>query len=175
MGHPVLRHRAATVEDPTDPQISALAADMLATMGHAFGVGLAAPQVGIAQRLFVYHIPAVRLGPDETAPAEPRVLINPEITPLSPELEADLEGCLSIPDIKGIVNRYRRVYYRAYDPAGQLIEGEATGFHARVLQHENDHLNGILYLDRMDDLTTLAYLDWEDEDIGSDLERTQEA
>lgn len=154
MGHPVLRAAAAPVSDPTDPEVRRLAADMVATMLDAPGVGLAAPQVHASLRLIVVRVPADRAG----GPAVPEtVLVNPELVPLGEAMDFGLEGCLSIPGLRGLVPRYTRVGWRALDLDGRAIEGEAEGFHARVLQHEVDHLDGVLYLDRMADLRHLAF------------------
>jgi peptide deformylase len=160
MGHPVLRRRARPVEDPADPEIRRLAADMTATMADAGGVGLAAPQVHVGRRLLVYRLPPERetdAGGRTERPAGPFVLINPELEPTDDRMVLGLEGCLSIPEIRGVVPRYARVRYRGLDAEGRPATGEAQGFHARVLQHEVDHLDGILFLDRMTDLATLAF------------------
>jgi peptide deformylase len=154
MGHPVLLARAAPVEDPLDPEIQRLVDDMIATMHDAEGVGLAAPQVHRGLRLIL------ALDPDaapEGRAAAPMVLINPVLEPLDDEREDGFEGCLSIPEIRGLVPRYKRLRYRALDRQGRVIGGEAEGFLARVLQHEVDHLDGILYPMRMTDLRNLTF------------------
>lgn len=155
MGQPVLRRPAREVADPTAPEVAELAADMIETMLDAPGTGLAAPQVYADLRMLVY-----RLSPERNAGEglAPRVLVNPQLTVLDESLEEGIEGCLSIPELVGLVPRYRRVGFRAQGLDGRPIEGEAAGFHARVLQHEMDHLDGILYLDRMPDLSSLAFL-----------------
>ncbi|WP_207456191.1 peptide deformylase [Azospirillum sp. SYSU D00513] len=154
MGHPVLRAMAEPVRDPTDPEIRRLAADMIETMEDAPGVGLAAPQIHVSKRIIVFRVPADRSG-GETV--EPTVLINPELEPVGEEMELGWEGCLSIPGLRGVVPRHARIRYRGVGLDGAPIEREAAGFHARVVQHEFDHLNGVLYIDRMPDLRHLAF------------------
>lgn len=154
MGHPALRGRAAEVEDPGAPEILRLAQDMLETMRDAPGVGLAAPQVYAPLRLIVVRVPADRAG----GSGEPEtVLINPELTPLDAAEAWGWEGCLSVPGMRGLVPRHNRVGLRALGLDGRVIEREANGFFARVLQHETDHLNGTLYVERMPDLKLLAF------------------
>lgn len=154
MGHPVLLARARPVEDPAHPRVRALAADMVATMRDAGGIGLAAPQVHESVRLIVALPIAERGEPQAIAPL---VLVNPELEPLDSGLEEGLEGCLSIPGIRGLVPRCRRVAWRASSLEGRPLEGEASGLFARILQHEVDHLDGILFPMRMADLSTLAF------------------
>ncbi|MGO4129766.1 peptide deformylase [Inquilinus sp. YAF38] len=157
MGHPVLRRIADPVADPGDPEIARLAADMIETMRDAPGIGLAAPQVYRPLRLIVFEVPASRQEEGEPpAPDGPTVLINPEIAPLADDIAVGMEGCLSIPGFRGLVPRWRRIGYRGLGLDGQVIEREAEGLHARVVQHEVDHLDGVLYLDRLRDLTDLA-------------------
>lgn len=159
MGHPVLRRAADPVIDPTAPVVRALVADMVETMRAARGRGIAAPQIGASCRLVVFHAP---LG-DENArgieDAPLTVLADPVIEVLDPAEELDWEGCLSVPGLKGLVPRARRIRYRGLDLDGRLIEREARDFHARVVQHECDHLDGILYPQRMTDLSSLAFVD----------------
>lgn len=154
MGHPVLRTPAEPVRDPTDPEIRRFAADMIETMLDAPGVGLAAPQVHNGLRMVVFRVPAERAG-GESVPRT--VLINPEVEPLDDETELGWEGCLSIPGMRGLVPRFSRIRYRGVGLDGEFIEREAEGFHARVVQHEVDHLDGVLYIDRMEDLRLLAF------------------
>ncbi len=154
MGHPVLRRVASPVPDPTDPEIRRLAADMIDTMMDAPGVGLAAPQVHESLRIIVFRVPADRSGGESVATT---VLINPVIEPLGEEMELGWEGCLSIPGMRGVVPRHARIRYRGVGLDGETVEREATGFHARVIQHEADHLDGVLYIDRMPDLRYLAF------------------
>ncbi len=153
MGHPVLRMLAEPVSDPTAPEIKRLVRDMVETM-EAAGTGLAAPQVHVSLRLVVFFITP---NPDLPEGLPLTVLINPEITPLGDEKELGWEGCLSVPDLAGEVPRYTEIGYRGYDLKGTLIEREAQGYHARVVQHEVDHLDGRLYLQRMEDLTQLIF------------------
>jgi peptide deformylase len=160
MGHPVLRGRAAPVQDPRAPEIRRLAADMLETMEDANGAGLAAPQVHVPLRLVMFHVPAHRTIEGEGPPPQGlTVLINPVIEPLDEEKELGWEGCLSLPGMLGAVPRFRRIRYRGLDLDGNPIEREASGFHARVVQHECDHLDGILYPQRMDDLSLFGFAD----------------
>ena len=156
MGHPVLARIADPVEDPTDPRWAALVEDMKETMAAAGGVGLAAPQVDVPAQLVIFSVPGGR-GGDEELPLS--VLINPEITPLSDETADGYEACLSVPGLAGIVPRWTHIQYRGLDLAGKVVEREARGFHARVVQHECDHLFGRLYISRMTDLSSLAYRD----------------
>jgi peptide deformylase len=162
MGHPVLRARARPLEpaEVRSPRVQQLIDDMFETMHEYQGVGLAAPQVHESVRLFVAGFPASREGPDEDPERVTEVvLINPEVTPEGPETIEDWEGCLSIPDIRGRVPRARRVTVRAYDRRGKLVEMRAGGFTARVIQHETDHLDGVLFFDRMRSFDTLTFLD----------------
>ncbi len=158
MGHPVLRGRAAEVDDPTAPQIQALVRNMIETMRDADGAGLAAPQVHVPLRVVVFHVPEERAGDAEpAAPQPPTVLINPEIEPLTDETALGWEGCLSVPGLVGAVPRFTRIRYAGLTPTGERIEREAADFHARVVQHECDHLDGILYPQRMTDLSLLMF------------------
>lgn len=158
MGHPVLRRIADPVADPTDPAIRALAEDMIDTMIAADGVGLAAPQIGEPLRLIVFAVPVARRSAEEEAMEEEiTVLANPTIAVLDPTPVDGPEGCLSIPGLRGMVPRAARIRYRGQTLDGAWLEREASGFHARVVQHEVDHLDGILYLDRMPNLKRLAF------------------
>jgi peptide deformylase len=163
MGHPVLAGRAATVADPTAPEIRRLVADMIETMIDANGAGLAAPQVHMPLRIAVFQAPEERTEEgfdqaeryDHTAPLT--VLINPEIEIAGPEIEGGWEGCLSVPGLRGYVERPGHIRYRGVDHEGRSVQRTARGFHARVVQHEVDHLDGILYPQRMSDLTKLIF------------------
>ncbi|AMG90112.1 peptide deformylase [Bordetella bronchiseptica] len=156
MGDPRLLRVAAPVERYDTPELRALIDDMFETMAHAQGVGLAAPQIGVDLQLVIFGFERNDRYPD--APAVPRtILCNPVIEPLSGEMEDGWEGCLSVPGLRGLVPRYRHIRYSGYDPAGQRIEREAEGFHARVVQHECDHLIGRLYPTRIRDLTKFGY------------------
>lgn len=157
MGHPVLARRADPVADPTAPGVRRLVADMRETLADIGGAGLAAPQVHVPLRVVIFEVPAGAGGPD--SPAVPlTVLVNPEIEPLGGETATDWEGCLSVPGLRGAVPRPRRVRYRARGPAGEEIAREVDGFHARVVQHECDHLDGILYPMRMTDMASLHFV-----------------
>lgn len=158
LGDPVLRRVAEPIADPTDPQVRQLAESMILTMFEAPGVGLAAPQVGESIRMIVMRIMADRSATaEEPERRQVMALINPEVEALGSETELGWEGCLSAPPLRGVVPRAQRVRFRGFLPDGQLIQGEASGFQARILQHEVDHLDGIVYLDRMTDLSTLGY------------------
>ncbi|MCC7428900.1 MAG: peptide deformylase [Alphaproteobacteria bacterium] len=158
MGNPILLQRCAPVPDPTDPEIRRLAADMVETMDDIGGAGLAAPQVHVPLRLFVFRVRPERVGESpEDLPLGPTVLINPELEPVGEEIEQAWEGCLSIPGLRGSVPRAARVRYRGVGLAGEPIERVAAGFHARVVQHEYDHLDGILYPMRMTDLALFGF------------------
>lgn len=160
MGHPVLAARAAPVADPTAPEIRRLVADMVETMRDAPGTGLAAPQVHVALRLVVFEVAGSRAAAEgEEGPVGLTVLINPEIEPLGPEQAVGWEGCLSLPGMMGAVPRWTQIRYRAFDLAGAVIDRVATGFHARVVQHECDHLDGVLYPMRMTDLGRFGYVE----------------
>lgn len=155
LGAPVLRMRAEPISDPVSPEIATLAASMAATMTANHGVGLAAPQVGLNQRLIVFCVPESRAEDQNALPLQ--VLINPEFTPLTETQVEGLEGCLSLPGLRGMVPRWQRIGYRGLGLDGKLVEREAEGFHARVVQHEIDHLDGVMYPDRMRDFSTLVH------------------
>jgi len=155
IGDPVLRAVAAPVVDPADPAVAALARAMVETMIDAPGVGLAAPQVGQSLRLIVMRLIAERGAADE--PLRTMALVNPELEPIGDEIELGWEGCLSVPELRGVVPRYRHIGYRGWLTDGTRVEGEFSGFQARILQHEADHLDGIVYIDRMRDLASLGY------------------
>lgn len=153
LGHPALRTVAPTVSPATlqDPATQQLIDDMVETMHAANGVGLAAPQVAAELQLFVYEAPA------HDIPL--RVVVNPMITPHERELVYDWEGCLSIPDLRGMVPRHPAVRIQGLDRHGHPLNYVARGFEARIVQHEFDHLNGVVFLDRMRDFKTLGYID----------------
>lgn len=156
MGDPRLLRVAQAVRAFDTPELHGLVADMFETMAAARGAGLAAPQIGVDLQLVIFGFERSERYPH--APPVPRtVLLNPVITPLGEELEEGWEGCLSVPGLRGLVPRHARIRYRGFDPVGQLIEREAEGFHARVVQHECDHLIGRLYPTRMIDLSKLGY------------------
>jgi len=158
MGHPVLRGPAETVADPAAPEIRQLVADMIETMEDYGGTGLAAPQVHVPKRVVVFQVTEGRLtGRPLDTPLELTAIVNPAIEPLGAEQELDWEGCLSVPGLRGAVPRFVKIRYRGLGLDGKPIDRIAEGFHARVLQHECDHLDGILYPQRMSDLSLLAY------------------
>jgi peptide deformylase len=154
MGHPVLVQRAQPVHDPRTAAIQTLIADMAETLLDAEGIGLAAPQVHHSLRLILFYDAEDR---DALPGRGPIALINPEIEPLEPGLESGWEGCLSIPGLRGVVPRFARIGYRGLTPEGRTLEREAQGLHARVVQHEVDHLDGVLYPMRMPDLHQLTF------------------
>jgi len=160
MGHPILRRRAQEIENPDAPEIRALIGDMLETMEDADGAGLAAPQVHVPLRLVIFHVPPERAEDEgDERPVPLTVLINPVIEPLTEAMELGWEGCLSVPGLIGAVPRFTRIRYRGVAPDGSAIDRTAEGFHARVVQHECDHLDGILYPQRMTDLSQLMFRD----------------
>lgn len=177
MGHPVLKQVAAPIEDPGAPELRRLVEDMLDTLEDSGGTGLAAPQVHVPLRLVLFYVSAGRARrenrrADDAAEAEAdpeaqevppveevplTVLVNPVIEPLGEEMMASWEACLSVPGLAGEVPRHRHVRYRGLGLDGAEIVREASGFHACVVQHECDHLDGILYPQRMTDLSTLTF------------------
>ena len=158
MGHPVLLTPAAPVTDPGAPEIRRLVADMLETMEDAQGAGLAAPQVHVPLRLFVFRVPPGRTTEDEgDGEMGNTVVINPEVELLGDDMVLRWEGCLSIPGMRAAVPRHARVRYRGVDLDGNPVGAEASGFHAGVVQHENDHLDGILYPMRMTDFRLFGF------------------
>src|SRR5580704_9843065 len=158
MGHPVLRAKARALEraEIRKPAVQRLIDDMIDTMDEYRGVGLAAPQVHVGLRLFV-----ALLNDEETEETErePTVVVNPEITPVGSDLVDGWEGCLSIPDIRGQVPRAREITLRALDRRGERTEHHLHDFPARVIQHETDHLDGILFFDRMRSFVSLTFMD----------------
>jgi peptide deformylase len=156
MGHPVLRERARPLDGSQlkDPRLQKLIDDMVETMHEYHGVGLAAPQVHEGLRLFV-----AMLDEDPDAKSEATAVINPEVVPNASDTREGWEGCLSIPDIRGMVSRFTDISVTALDRHGKKIELRLRDFPARVVQHETDHLDGVLFLDRMTSMTSLTYLE----------------
>jgi len=155
MGNPLLLQVAEPVSEFNTAELDQLVSDMFDTMAALEGAGLAAPQIGISRRIVIFGVEASARYPDvEAVPTT--VLINPLIEVLDQTLEEDWEGCLSVPGLRGLVPRYRRIRYTGFDQQGQAIERSAEGFHARVVQHECDHLDGILYPQRIRDLRQLG-------------------
>ena len=160
MGHPALASPAQPVTPETVPDLPNLLVDMADSMNAVGGVGLAAPQIAEQVRVIIFKIPEERVGktPEDT-PQALQVLINPEIEPVGAETQVGWEGCLSLPGMCGEVSRHARIRYWGLDGKGNRIEREVTGFHARVIQHEIDHLDGILYPQRMTDMSRFGYVD----------------
>jgi peptide deformylase len=160
MGNPVLAARAAPVDAANMERVVALLPDMVETMRAAGGVGLAAPQVGESLRVIIFEVPEGRASDTEgDGPLALQTLINPEIEPIGKALELGWEGCLSIPGLRGEVPRHAQIRYTGLDGEGNRVTREAAGLHARVVQHEVDHLDGILYLERMTDMRRIGYAD----------------
>ena len=156
MGDPRLLKVARPVEHFDTPELHALIADMFQTMAAAGGVGLAAPQIGVDLQLVIFGFDSSDRYPE--APPVPRtILINPVIAPLSDEMEDGWEGCLSVPGLRGVVPSHRAIRYRGFDPRGNPVDREAEGFHARVVQHECDHLIGRLYPSRIRDFSQFGF------------------
>jgi len=156
MGDPRLLQRSRELTEFGTPELHALLADMRDTMAHLNGAGLAAPQIGVSLRVVIFGVHANPRYPDvEEVPDT--VLINPVLTPLGDEMEEGWEGCLSVPGMRGWVPRYKRLRYRGRDVLGTPFEREASGFHARVVQHEVDHLDGVLYPMRIRDLSKFGF------------------
>jgi peptide deformylase len=156
MGHPLLRQVAVAVADFHGGELRRLIADMDETMRALSGAGIAAPQIGVSLRVVIFEITENPRYP-HVAPIPYTVLINPEVTALDTTEEAGWEGCLSVPGMRGLVPRARRVRYQGFDPSGAPIDRTVEGFHARVVQHEVDHLDGILYPQRIRDLKDFGF------------------
>ncbi len=156
MGHPVLRERAKPIEAFGTPELRALLQDMQDTMASKNGAGLAAPQIGVSQRLVIFGVEKNPRYPDaEEVPFT--VLANPKLVMLTREVDEDWEGCLSVPGMRGVVPRYTKLRYTGFDIEGNPIDRTVDGFHARVVQHECDHLDGILYPMRMTDMSRFGF------------------
>lgn len=157
MGHPALGQRAQEVADPTAPEIRRLVGDMIETMADADGLGLAAPQVHVPLRVAIFALADEQEDAVKADSVALTVLVNPIIETLGEEMELGWEGCLSVPGLRGLVPRFTEVRYRATTPEGAAIDRVARGLHARVVQHECDHLDGVLFPQRMSDLSTLIF------------------
>jgi peptide deformylase len=156
MGDPILFKQAEAVTQFDTPELHALLQDMDDTMRAKNGAGIAAPQIGVSLQVVIFGVGANPRYPDaEEVPYT--VLINPTLEPLGAAMEDGWEGCLSVPGMRGVVSRYSELRYRGFDQFGGLIDRTATGFHARVVQHETDHLSGILYPMRIRDLRLFGY------------------
>src|SRR5437764_3056421 len=158
MGDPRLLERAKPVERHATPELKSLVADMRETMIAARGAGLAAPQIGVGLRVVIFGFEHNERYPD-AEPVPYTELVNPVLTPLVGPMEEDWEGCLSVPGLRGKVPRLARVRYAGFDPSGRPLQREVSGFHARVIQHECDHLDGILYPMRVRDFSRFGYTD----------------
>jgi len=156
MGDARLWQKSMPVEEFATPQLASLLVDMRDTMAHLNGAGLAAPQIGVPLRVAIFGVTENPRYPD-IEPVPDTVLINPLLTPLSSEEEEGWEGCLSVPGMRGWVPRFRRLRYSGYDERGRKFQRDVEGFHARVVQHEVDHLDGILYPMRIRDLTRFGF------------------
>jgi peptide deformylase len=158
MGDPRLLQRAAPVERFATPELAALLADLRETMTASDGAGLAAPQIGVPLQVVIFGVERNPRYPD-AEPVPYTELVNPVLTPLSSAIEEDWEGCLSVPGLRGVVPRHAQLRYEGFDPRGNRIRRDVTGFHARVVQHECDHLLGILYPMRIRDFSRFGYTD----------------
>ena len=157
MGDPRLLQVSEPVRNLDSPELLELLADMRETMAALSGAGLAAPQVGVPWRIVIFGtgVPNPRYPEAEIVPAT--VLINPQLQPLGEQMQQDWEGCLSVPGMRGLVPRYQQLHYRGVDEQGRAIDRRVSGFHARVVQHEVDHLDGILYPMRMTDMSQFGF------------------
>ncbi len=159
MGHPCLFRVSAPVGEINSSETRRLIKDLWDTALHLQGAGIAAPQIGCSQRVILFGVETPRYTPESKVPTT--LLINPEVEVLDDTQEYGMEGCLSVPGLRGLVPRFARIRYSGYDPDGHRIEREATGFHARVVQHECDHLDGLLFPQRMQDMSQLRFEDAE--------------
>jgi len=158
MGHPLLRQVAAPVEAFGTPELRELVSDMDDTMRALSGAGIAAPQIGVSLRVVIFEVTENPRYP-HVQPIPYTILVNPVLTPLGEDMEEGWEGCLSVPAMRGLVPRYRRLRYTGCDLEGRPIDRTVEGFHARVVQHEVDHLDGILYPQRVRDLRNFGFED----------------
>jgi peptide deformylase len=156
MGDPQLWQKSLPVAQLDTPELNQLLQDMRDTMAHLNGAGLAAPQIGVLLRVVIFGVTANPRYPG-IEPVPDTVLINPQLTPLSDEMEEGWEGCLSVPGMRGWVPRYRKLKYSGLDEGGRPFERQVEGFHARVVQHEVDHLDGVLYPMRIRDFTRFGF------------------
>ena len=158
MGDLRLLEKSQPVKAFGTPQLEELIADMRDTMAHLNGAGLAAPQIGVPLRVVIFGVTRNPRYPDaEEVPDT--VLVNPVVTPLGEEMEEDWEGCLSVPGLRGVVPRFKRLRYQGFDESGLPIDRSVEGFHARVVQHECDHLDGILYPMRIHDMSQFGFVE----------------
>lgn len=167
MGHPILRTRATDVPDPTAPEVARLVDAMIETMEDADGTGLAAPQVHMPWRIVVYKVEADRAAAEDHEEEEEgedggvplTVLVNPVVTPVGEETNLGFEACLSVPGMAGVVRRFNKVHVTYQTLTGEEISFDAEGFHARVIQHECDHLDGVLYPSRIEDMAQFGFVE----------------
>jgi peptide deformylase len=159
MGDPRLLQVSRAVEKTGTPELKALIADMFDTMHHLDGAGLAAPQIGVDLRVVIFGFGATNQRYPDAPPVPETVLINPVVTPISDEMEDGWEGCLSVPGLRGVVPRHAKLRYTGIDENGNPIDRTVDGFHARVVQHECDHLDGILYPMRVKDFTRFGFVE----------------
>ena len=159
LGHPVLNKQAAIIKKLPDQNIQKLIKDMSETMLDAKGVGLAAPQVHVSKQVIIFRVPTEENEVKEDKPIEITALINPKISKISDKTENDWEGCLSIPEMSGLVKRFSKIRYEGLDMNGNIIKKTAEGLHARIVQHEYDHLMGILYIHRLVDIRAFGFND----------------
>ena len=158
MGDPLLYRKAEPVKEFNSPGLATLIADMFDTMAALNGAGLAAPQIGVSQRVVIFSVESNPRYPD-VEPVPSTVLINPTLTPIGNDMDDGWEGCLSVPGLRGLVSRHQNLRYTGFDQYGKPIDRTVSGFHARVVQHECDHLDGILYPMRLSDIRLLGFED----------------
>jgi peptide deformylase len=156
MGDPLLYRKAEPVQQFNTPELDKLIADMFDTMAELSGAGLAAPQIGVSQRVVIFGVEANPRYP-HVEPVPTTVLVNPVLTPIGADMEDGWEGCLSVPGLRGLVSRHLNLRYTGFDQNGKPIDRTVSGFHARVVQHECDHLDGILYPMRLRDIRLLGF------------------
>jgi peptide deformylase len=156
MGDPLLYRKAEPVQQFNTPELDSLIADMFDTMAELSGAGLAAPQIGVSQRVVIFGVEANPRYP-HVEPVPTTVLVNPVLTPIGADMEDGWEGCLSVPGLRGLVSRHHNLRYTGFDQHGKPIDRTVSGFHARVVQHECDHLDGILYPMRLRDIRLLGF------------------
>lgn len=156
LGHPVLHKKAEIVKSLPDPMIQKLIEDMTETMLDANGIGLAGPQVYLSKQIMIFRV-SEEINEDKEESININVLINPKLSKISDETNNDWEGCLSIPGMSGLVKRFSKIKYEGYDINGNIIKGTTEGIHARVVQHEYDHLMGILYINRLADSRAFGF------------------
>jgi len=165
IGHPLLLEKSQAVTDFNTPELNKLILDMLDTMEAEDGAGIAAPQIGVLLRVVIFGVDENPRYPG-TEPIPMTTLINPEIVPLSDDKDDGWEGCLSVPGMRGLVPRYSAIRYTGFDTSGSKIATEVEGFHARVVQHEVDHLDGVLYPQRIEDMTQFGFKEELSDKIG---------